>query len=97
MLIRWIIGFQRSVPVAVKAEGAEAVDAFLREPHLELIGFSQVGHTNFCYKYCALMIDIADGEGTDQAKQMDFQWWSQKAGGKEEWRGGVMSGLEWVN
>lgn len=43
------------------------------------------------------MIDIADGEGTDQAKQMDFQLWSQKAGGKEEWRGGVMSGLEWVN
>lgn len=70
------------------------MDAFLREPHLELIGFSQVGHTNFCYKYCALMIDIADGEGTDQAKQMDFQLWSQKAGGKEEWRGGVMSGLE---
>lgn len=57
---------------------------FKGEPHLDLIAYSQVGHTNFCYKYCALMIDIAHGEGTDQAKQMDFQLWSQKAGGKEE-------------
>lgn len=58
------------------------------EPHLDLIAYSQVGHTNFCYKYCALMIDIAHGKGTDQAKQMDFQLWSQKAGGKEERREG---------
>lgn len=38
MLIRWIIGFQRSVPVAVWAEGVEATVAFLKvEPHLDLI------------------------------------------------------------
>lgn len=35
---------------------------FKREPHLDLIAYSQVGHTNFCYKYCALMIDIAHGK-----------------------------------
>lgn len=81
--------------MAVRAEEAKASVAFLkREPHLDLIAYSQVGHTNFCYKYCALMIDIAHGKGTDQAKQMDFQLWSQKAGGKEERRGGPMSGLE---
>lgn len=59
---------------------------FKRRAHLDLIAYSQVGHTNFCYKYCALMIDIAHGKGTDQAKQMDFQLRSQKAGGKEERR-----------
>lgn len=34
--------------------------------------------------------------GTDQAKQMDFQLWSQKAGreGGVERRAGMMSGLE---
>lgn len=44
------------------------------------------------------MIDIAHGKGTDQAKQMDFQLWSQKAGGREGGEeGGMMSGFEWVN
>lgn len=76
------------------AEGAQVVDACLRKAHLELIGFFLAGHANFCYKYCALMIDVADGEGTDEAKQMHFQLWSQKAGGKEEERARVMSGLE---
>lgn len=99
MLIRWIIGFQHSVPVAVWAGEAEATVASLKvEPHLDLIAYSLVGHTNFCYKYCALMIDIAHGKGTDQAKQMDFQLWSQKAGGKEQRREGwclVLS--EWTN
>lgn len=68
------------------------------EPHLDLIAYSQVGYTNFCYKYCALMIDIAHGKETDQAKQMDFQLWSQKPGGKVERREGwglVLS--EWTN
>lgn len=75
--------------MAARAEEAEASVAFLKgKPHLDLIVYSQVGHTNFCYKYCALMIDIAHGNGTDQAKQMDFQLWSQKAGGKEERREG---------
>lgn len=98
MLIRWIIGFQHSVPLAVRAEGAEVLVAFLREPHLDLIAYSHAGYTNFCYKYCALMIDIAHGKATDQAKQMDFQLWSQKAGGREGGvEGGMMSGLEWVN
>lgn len=44
------------------------------------------------------MIDIACGKGTDQAKQMDFQLWSQKAGGKKDRREGwclVLS--EWTN
>lgn len=66
-----------------------------------MIAYSQVGHTNFCYKYCALMIDIAHGKvgrvgrglggggaGGDQAKQMDFQLWSQKAGGAGGREGG---------
>lgn len=57
-----------------------------REPHLDLIAYSQVEHTNLCYKYCALMIDIAHGKATDQAKQMDFQLWGQKAGGKQRRR-----------
>lgn len=35
---------------------------FKRAPHLDLIAYSQVGHANFCYKYCALMIDIAHGK-----------------------------------
>lgn len=72
---------------------------FKGEPHLDLIAYSQVGHTNFCYKYCALMIDIAHGEGTDQAKQMDFQLWSQKAGGKEEEKreGWCLVLSEWTN
>lgn len=98
MLIMWIIGFQHSVPVAIRLKGAEASVAFLREPHLDLIAYSQVGHTNFCCKYCVLMIDIAHGKGTDEAKQMDFQLWSQKAGEKEECREGwclVLS--EWTN
>lgn len=72
----------------MRAEEAEAsVVFFKRRAHLDLIAYSQVGHTNFCYKYCALMIDIAHGKGTDQAEQMDFQLWSQKAGGKEQEEG----------
>lgn len=44
------------------------------------------------------MIDIAHGEGTDQAKQMDFQLWSQKARGKEQrWEGCCLVLSEWTN
>lgn len=43
------------------------------------------------------MIDIAHGKGTDQAKQMDFQLWSQKAGGKEEREGWCLVLSEWTN
>lgn len=58
-----------------------------------MIAYPQVGHPDFCSKYCALMIDIARGEETDQAKQMDFQLWGQKAGKRgavEGGAGGVM-------
>ena len=54
----------------------------LKEAHLDLIAYSQVGRTNFCYKYCALMIDIPHGKSTDQAEQMDSQLEGQKAGGR---------------
>lgn len=75
MLIRWIIGFQREL-------GEPKSRMPLRKAHLELIGFSQVGHANFYYKYCALMIDIADGEGTDEAKQMHFQCGARRREGR---------------
>lgn len=101
MLIRWVIGFQHSVlndHAFWRSWSRGYLFFFFLEPHLDLIAYSQVRHRNFCYKYCALMIDIAHGKGTDQAKQMDFQLWSQKAGGKEERRAGwclVLS--EWTN
>lgn len=44
------------------------------------------------------MIDIAHGKEPDQAKQMDFQLWGQKAEGKEERREGWCLALsEWTN
>lgn len=75
MLIRWIIGFQREL-------GEPKSRMPLRKAHLELIGFSQAGPANFYYKYCALMIDIADGEGTDEAKQMHFQCGARRREGR---------------
>lgn len=62
------------------SRGAEVCMCF-KGAHLDLIAYSQVGHTNFCYKYCALMIDIAHGKRTDQAEQMDSQLEGQKEGG----------------
>lgn len=49
MLIRWIIGFQHSVPVAVRAGEAEGTPVLKKEPHLDLIVYSQVEHTNIVH------------------------------------------------
>lgn len=67
-------------------------------PHLDLIAYSQVGHTNFCYKYCSLMIDIAHGKVGRLGGFLGRGLRSSKANGlpivepegreEAEWRGG---------
>lgn len=96
MLIRWIIGFQHSVPNGSASWRSWSLGCLLKgEPHLDLIGYSQVGHTNFCYKYCALMIDIAHGKRLIKQSKWTSNCGARRQEGRR--RGGRDDVWSWVS